>query len=384
MLLGHCKKARTKFLNKDRRFPTFHTATFLWGLLVVIVALITVFMIWITQLVGSQPPTVTSINVPPVRNIQTNNPLPTPVIEPASASWTMTAVGDIMLDRHVRDTLKQKGQLFPFALIKDQFINKDLVLANLEGPFTNSGSVATNEKLIFTFDPAMAPILRQVGFTTFSLANNHTFNFGQAGVANTRQVLQQAGLEAFGDPKNTAGFSLIKEIHDQKIGLIGYHGLVPGLASILQEIRDLKPRVDTLIVMPHWGVEYSLAATTRQRSEAHQLIEAGADIIIGAHPHVVEPVEIYQGKFIAYSLGNFLFDQYFSQDTLEGLLLHITVADHAPTIQFVPVVTKQQQIQLLDGSRKDMMLQRLAQDSLVSDQQKLEIGQGQLVITADN
>ncbi|MBI3572665.1 MAG: CapA family protein [Candidatus Kerfeldbacteria bacterium] len=305
----------------------------------------------------------------------------TPRVNATTGSWSMTMMGDIMLDRHVRQSITANGQFFPFAKIQSNIKNSgDIVLANLEGPFTTNKTRATSTNLIFTFDPAMAPVLKQAGITMVSLANNHTLNFGQAGLDATRSTLRSAGLDYFGDPKNRAGYTITKTVNGRRIGFVGYHGLTAGLPVVLDEIRRLRPNVDTLIVMPHWGIEYNLKFTGRQQADAHQLIDAGADLVIGSHPHVAEPFEVYNGKFIAYSLGNFIFDQDWSRDTQEGLTLNLTVSGVQLKVQLIPISISHSQVSLLISPRRTAMLKRLADTSLVSPAQHQTIKQGSITV----
>lgn len=311
-----------------------------------------------------------------------------PVVSPGSqpaqvvapTTWTMRIMGDIMLDRYVRASTVTKGKDFPLAKIRDDLAGSDVVVANLEGPFTNQPSVATNSHLIFTFDPAMAPVLKSNGLTMLSLANNHTLNFGRAELDHTRAVLRSNGLDFFGDPSNLHGYGIIKNISGVRVAFLGYHAFAKGLDTILADIQEAKQQADFVVVMPHWGVEYALHFSAKQQQDAHAMIEAGADVVIGAHPHVVEPVEIYQGKFIAYSLGNFLFDQYFSRDTLEGMILSLSITGKNVSVNFIPVKTIKQQVTLLTGQERDALLARIASTSVVTDSQHQDIMAGQLVV----
>lgn len=300
--------------------------------------------------------------------------------QPAATSpWTLTAVGDIMLDRHVRTTIQQHGPYFPFESIRQQ-LEGDVVLGNLEGPLTDHASVATDTHLVFTFDEGLAAVLKDVGFTHLSLANNHSRNFGQAGLDNTRRVLQAAGLNYFGDPLNRPGYDLVTTESGQSVAFIGYLGLTAGLETVLDQIRQAETRGDYTIVMTHWGSEYQLGISVKAQRQAHQLIEAGADLILGAHPHVVEPFEIYHGKLIAYSLGNFLFDQYFSEDTLQGLLLRLRFNPETIDLELVPIRTTDRQVERLAGPARQSMLDRLARDSIVDERLREGIRTGKLTI----
>ncbi len=300
---------------------------------------------------------------------------------PAAASWSLTAVGDIMLDRHVREQMKVKGNMYPFAKIAPQLKGAEVVLGNLEGPITANRSVATNNHLVFTFEPTVAPILKRVGLTTLSLANNHTLNFGQSGLISTRAALKKSGLEYFGDPKNRTGYHLTKTINHQQVVFLGYHGLVGGLDTVLLDVQRAHQKGEYVMVMAHSGVEYSLMFTARQQQDYRRLIDAGADLIIGAHPHVVEPLEVYHGKLIAYSLGNFIFDQYFSADTQQGLLLNMIFSSSTMTINIIPLLASNGQVAAAVGTVKTKLLERLAKSSVVTSAVRDNIRAGSFIIS---
>lgn len=294
-------------------------------------------------------------------------------------AWTLTAVGDIMLDRHVRTLIGRYGQSYPFSQIQSQ-LTGDRVVANLEGPFTNSRSRATDTSLIFTFDPTLAPTLKSSGFTTLSLANNHTLNYGLAGLTSTRATLHSAGLDYFGDPSNRRNAYVTNLIGRQRVTWLGYHGLVAGLPAIVTDVRNAHAKGEYVIVMAHSGTEYNLKFTSRQQSEYHQLVDAGADLVIAAHPHVIEALEIYKSKLIAYSLGNFVFDQYFSTETQLGLMLKFTFNLQPKTcnLSLIPLDLTKSQPKVATGLLRQRVLNRLAQTSVVSAAQRDMIRTGQL------
>jgi len=236
--------------------------------------------------------------------------------------------GDIMLDRSVwLKTLEAGDYNHPFENL-DYFFDYDLRIGNLEGTITNFKSISNGtggSRFFFTFSPEFLEPLAKY-FNIFDLANNHTLNFGYDGLKQTRDYLDEYGISYFGDPENDKeNLSVIIEKNNIKIGLVGYHDLVVGgFENTLLEIERIRPLVDYLVVMPHWGTEYIIdKINTSVKDKAHQIIDAGADVIIGTHPHVIQPTEEYNGKMIFYSLGNFIFDQYFSTDTQQGLNIAI-------------------------------------------------------------
>ncbi len=292
--------------------------------------------------------------------------------------FSLLAVGDMMLDRSVYlHTQKAGDYTFPFEKISSFLDDWDLRLGNLEGPITTSKSVANGtggNRLVFTFSSEFVQPLRQ-NFEFLSLANNHTTNFGKKGLDQTRQFLREESITFFGDPNNFIGFiSTTTEKQNISFALIGYHQLVEkGLSDVVDEIERLDPIVDVVIVMPHWGNEYvTTHPSAAQKKEAHAFIDAGADVIFGAHPHVIQPIEEYKDKVIFYSLGNFIFDQYFSEETTQGLTVGMTVTkeEDKPKLSFelFPVeISKQSQPALASEDVKKKILESLAKVSIVEE-----------------
>lgn len=245
---------------------------------------------------------------------------------------TMVIGGDLMLDRGVRKLGQDKGYEKFFSGIVDLLKSADLAIANLEGPITTypSKTLLSNGKispeLTFTFAPETAKALATVGFDALSLANNHTANFGQKGLDETRGYLKKAGVAYFGSPANTASSTLLLEKNGFRLALVGYHAFSSGFEGISDNIRDLNNRGYFVIVMPHWGEEYATSSTADQKAKARLMVAAGAKAIFGAHPHVVMEHSLIGDVPVFYSLGNLLFDQYFSPEVLNGNLVKITLA----------------------------------------------------------
>ena len=238
-------------------------------------------------------------------------------------------VGDIMLDRNVRNIINKNGFDSFFGGVKNLISDVDIAVANLEGPFTINRLLTSslkNKTLTFTFDPSLAPQLAELGFDVLGLANNHTLNFGKDGLASTRKYIKETDMLYYGEPNNKDETSTIIEKNGLRIGLIGFHEFsYINSDKILSEISRLRPEVDVLIVTPHWGNEYQKEPTANMQKWAHQFIDLGIDAVVGTHPHVVGDIEEYKGKKIFYSLGNFAFDQYFSEETMEGLAVIINI-----------------------------------------------------------
>ena len=246
---------------------------------------------------------------------------------PAHAS--LFIAGDMMLDRNVRNIINKIGSDAFFAGVADTVKGVDIAVANLEGPFTSYPSVTSSlvsKELRFTFDPALVPKLALLGFDMFGLANNHTYNFGYEGLQMTRRYLGQSGIGYYGEPDNEEEISTIVTKDGIAIGFVGFNEFsYTNYENVFAEIERLRPLVDVLIVSPHWGPEYQKQPTAKMQKWSHDFIDSGADAVIGAHPHVVMTTEEYRGKKIYYSLGNFVFDQYFSEDTMNGLALRVDI-----------------------------------------------------------
>ncbi len=239
-------------------------------------------------------------------------------------SITVTFVGDMMFDRHVRKIADRISYENLFTHMKSRLAKSNLVVGNLEGPITNFNTIYTHGSIpynyTFTFDPKVADILRDANFGVVSLDNNHIFDYGRDGAKQTEANLNSVGILHFGNPDDRK--ILYKEIEGIKLAFLSYNQFIrPDLAGLLENIQIADKKSDYVIVYPHWGNEYEFVPTTAQVSLAHQFIDHGADIVIGAHPHVIQSKETYKGKPIYYSLGNFIFDQYFNEDVKCGAVI---------------------------------------------------------------
>lgn len=228
-----------------------------------------------------------------------------------------------MFDRGIRYYAeKNGGNDFIFKEISNFLKDNDLVVANLEGPITKNQSVSAGtvpgsvNNYYFTFDPSVAKTLYKNNIKIVNLGNNHILNFNSAGMAETKKYLDDANVGYFGAVE---GVNPVKNIvsNGVKITFINYNEFAD--SNTLEEIEKAKKYSDIIIIYAHWGVEYEKKPTEGQIELAHSFIDAGADAVIGSHSHVTGAVEEYKGKKIYYSLGNFIFDQYFSEDVRSGM-----------------------------------------------------------------
>ena len=271
------------------------------------------------------------------------------VVEPDYV--TLTFAGDIMLDRGVRNSVnKNFGGDYSALFEKLKILKKsDIVFANLEGTASDKGKDIGN-LYSFRMDPEIIPALRGAGISIVSVANNHVGDWGREAYIDTLARLRENEIAY------TGGGSLLEaenptiiEKNGMKIGYLGFSDVGPSWMEVTEDnmglllasnpdfdkiIQNASKKVDYLVVSFHFGEEYKTKHNARQETLAHRAIDAGAKLVIGHRPHVVQDAEVYSPKsctqsscagFIAYSLGNFIFDQKFSVPTMEGMLLEITL-----------------------------------------------------------
>lgn len=281
--------------------------------------------------------------------------------------------GDVMLDRDVAKAMATSGLDYIFKNLHGQenrfFQGTHMLMANLEGPFAKE-RIQTSKTIAFRFDPILAAQLKSYNFDAFSLANNHAYDMGRSNVSGTRQILAQNNLNYFGDEYNQGSQYTYIAGEDQnlpfKIAFIGLNrteGEID-MNKVKIAIEDAKNKAKFIIVNIHWGEEYHRLSNRQQQDLAHQLIDWGTDVIIGHHPHVVQEVEVYKGKYIFYSLGNFIFDQYFSKDTQEGMSVGLIIYDDG-TIRphILPFFSKKSQVQVMVGVQREKFLEWLQKNS---------------------
>lgn len=256
--------------------------------------------------------------------------------------------GDIMLSRTVNAQMeKYKNYSWPFAKIYPLFYDADLAIANLESPFliTNDYRVPT-DSFYFKANPKSIQALTSAGFDVLSLANNHILNQGQAGLRDTAKILDEAGIAYTGLVSKNL---VIKESQGIKFAFLSYtysDGLklvadMLNAAQVESDIAASKKQADVVIVLMHAGTEYTGAPNKQQIDFAHEVIDAGADLVIGSHPHWPQTMENYQGKTIIYSLGNLVFDQMWSKETSRGLTAKVYFKDKKiDHIDYIPIDIK--------------------------------------------
>ena len=236
-------------------------------------------------------------------------------------------LGDIMLDRGVEYQVKKnQDHNYPFLEIAGYLKSADLVVANLEGPISDNPQEYATSSFRFNFDRKVLDSLKFAGIGIVSLANNHTLDAGTKGLEQTKNYLKSAEINYFGSPVGCDDDGFFEEKGILFFGINEtYLKSCPDskLEELIKGARAENPD-KIMIGFFHWGEEYQSHSNRSQQETARLAIDSGADLIIGSHPHVIQESEKYKNKLIYYSLGNFVFDQNFSRETTEGLILKIT------------------------------------------------------------
>lgn len=234
--------------------------------------------------------------------------------------------GDTMFSDRVAQTLNKEGNEFPFKHITDLFQNDDLSMVNLETPVTSFGTKAEDKMFVFKSSPEVLPFMAKSGIDAVNLANNHILDQGVEGLLDTISHLKDNDIKYVGAGSDTdeAYAPVYIERKGIKIAICGFTRVIPkadwaagkgkpGVAATydatlaLKAIKKARDHADIVLVMVHWGKERATVLEKHQTSLAHDYIDAGADLVIGGHPHVMQGIEQYKGKWIAYSTGNFIF-----------------------------------------------------------------------------
>lgn len=278
----------------------------------------------------------------------------------------MLFVGDVLLARDVERKLERKGSAYPYTHMSSVFDTHRYQVANFEASIPAVHQPTADFTYLFSVKDEHAATLIEQGFTHLSLANNHSFDFGSDGFVSTSETLASLDATPFGVAYDIGTSSLaVIENGSVSVGLIGLDLTVTefdidSIETLFTYAADVS---DIQIVYIHWGEEYARRHSDTQETVAQTLIEQGADLIIGHHPHVVQDIALYKGVPVFYSLGNFIFDQYFSPDVQKGLALSVDV--YEGDIELIPVTSIGSRVspQLMDAEEKKEFLTDLAKIS---------------------
>jgi poly-gamma-glutamate synthesis protein (capsule biosynthesis protein) len=290
-------------------------------------------------------------------------------------------VGDMMFDRGVERLMQQESSfIYPVELIKDFLNSFDFVVGNLEGPINEKPKEFSRDSMTFSFDKKSVESLKAGNFSLVSLANNHTLNMDWEGFDETKNILKENDIAFAGEP-----IDCDSDYVYQKDG-ITYYGVnvtFPSncsnkeIAGQIEDIKFYNPET-FLIILIHWGIEYEPVNSKGQEALAHAMVDAGADLIIGGHPHVVQNIEQYNDKLIFYSLGNFIFDQYW-EEVKRGLGIGIDIYKDKKVYTLYPIIRNElPQPILIKEPEKTEFLNSLAERS--SEELKESIKSGKIEI----
>ena len=276
-------------------------------------------------------------------------------------------VGDIMLDREVANRMRRSGDAaYPFEKLPPGWVASfDYSVANLEGPITDK-RLPPVKTIDFQFSPDNVPVLKALGFDAFSQANNHALDQGNAGYADSVSRLSEGGFLVFGHQVQDGEIALATTtLNGLHISFLGFNTTDNALdreqaVRVLQEAGEMS---DKVIVLMHWGREYQDRPQAKEVELADLLIDHGADAIIGGHPHWEQGFSVYKGKPIAWSLGNFVFDQDWSTRTKEGLAISLMFQADETDMELFPLFIEKSQPKLVEGIELEKRLNRLAEVS---------------------
>lgn len=281
---------------------------------------------------------------------------------------TLVTTGDVMFGRNVNyQAVSEKNFTRLFEKTAAVLKSADISFINLESPLVKNCPV-TRSGMTFCGDIRHLEGLTFAGIDVVNLANNHSGNYGALGINNTVNLLKNTGILATGNQQ-----TVFKETKGLRFAFLGYNdfGSPAGISQainekIWQEIETAKKESDAVIVAFHWGEEYTPQPSQRQQELAHLAIDSGADLIIGNHPHWIQPVEIYKDKLIVYSHGNFIFDQSWSEKTSQGIIGRFIFYDRKLIdAEFLPVEIEHfGQSSFALEEKKDLILKEMKKETL--------------------
>ncbi len=284
---------------------------------------------------------------------------------------TLIATGDVIPARATDRAIRRQGNNFLYPVQETAGIlrSASLTVINLEAPLIE-GCPPSEEGFTFCGRPGFIEALTASGVDVVTLENNHITNYGPDGVQETIGYLEANGI-AWADRSNLA----VREAQGLRFGFLAFNGVGEAIdrAAMAAAIGAARPQVDVLAVAFHWGAEYVSAPQTTPgiadddpQEIARLAVDAGADLVIGNHPHWVQAVEIYNGKFIAYAHGNFIFDQMWSYETRAGVIGRYTFYDRTLVkVEFLPTLIEDYaQPRLLEGAEAQAVLDTMRNASL--------------------
>jgi poly-gamma-glutamate capsule biosynthesis protein CapA/YwtB (metallophosphatase superfamily) len=324
---------------------------------------------------------VARVEIPDDDELHTPATLEADLRDRGEPDHSFLAVGDIMLDGRTRSVLGHYDMHYPFAAVRPLLRRAPVVLGNLEGPFAKVAALEERNHAYRTH-PELAGALCRAGVNVVTLANNHLLDCGRPGVLETLEALERAGVAAVGAgiDRRHAHRPAVCTAGPWRIGILGYYwnrrcaatDELPGSAmdppeALAEDIQRLREQVDRVIVTFHWGIPYERRPSLDDLAKARWAVDCGADVVIGHHPHVLQPVEVYRDRPIFYSVGNFAFGS--GNSRAEGLAIGVGFGEHETSVEIYALYVKNRdprvnyQPKLLRGRAAERVLGRLSRMS---------------------
>lgn len=296
------------------------------------------------------------------------------VADPRDPTVSLLFSGDVTLSDSFEDTI---GKDFKWAFAEmDEYRQADLAMVNLENPLTTASTPMPDKQFNFKADPEMVQVLKEGGIDLVTLANNHTMDFQTPGLLETMETLDQAGILHMGAGRNIteARRPEVIDVKGHRFAYLSYFGedyaateKAAGISPIVEtriaeDIKAIRTQVDWIVVNYHWGQENASHPADWQQQLARFTIDQGADLVVGHHPHVLQGAEVYKGRPIAYSLGNFIFGGN-SRSDYDTAVLRVAVKDKQMKVEFLPVEVQKYQAKVATGDRANQILQQIADRS---------------------
>lgn len=291
--------------------------------------------------------------------------------------FTLLFAGDIYLSQHVLNAYDRAGGIEGVLdeRLRTEIEAADLFFANQEFPFSDRGTPAADKQFTFRLPPAWVSLMQEIGVDLVTLANNHALDYGTEALLDTCSVLEEAGIPYIGAGENleaakraefvewngkTYGFLAASRVFPVADWAAG--GTHPGMLSaydpdaLCEVIRETKRQCDYLVLYVHWGIERNTIPETYQRTQGYKYIDAGADLVVGSHPHVLQGIEYYNGKPILYSLGNFIF----GSSIPETMLVKAEISPDGDTeLSVIPATSASGYTRELEAEKRDAFYEKL-------------------------
>jgi poly-gamma-glutamate synthesis protein (capsule biosynthesis protein) len=292
---------------------------------------------------------------------------------------SLAAVGDIMLAGSSAKLLQRTGYDYPFAALAGRLRGCDVAVGNLEAPIATSGREFTGKRFRFRTDARAAAAMQRAGFGVLTLANNHMMDFGSDGLLSTLGHLNNQGIRyaGAGADLSSARQATVVTVDGVRIAFLAYSltypaefyatgqraGTAPGLRRyVAEDVARARRGAEYVVVSFHWGGEGESLPRSYQVAAAHHAIDAGADVVLGHHPHVLQGVERYGRGVILYSLGNFAFGS-MSRKAGESVLARIVFDGGVREVELVPLNVLNRQVRFqpreINGIPADSLIERM-------------------------